>query len=142
MFLEAPVQFPEMLLLPAFDRGEASIVLTIDPATRLQVAKKEGGGGVNCGLSLIITMLHHDVCVSAFEPQLKMGDTKEKHKGRTYITTHVTMLRPQRNKKEEKVAIVGSLSSSRCCTMMYVCPPSNLSRRWVMRRETIEGGQT
>ena len=22
---------------------------------------------------------HHDVCVSAFEPQLKMGDTKEKH---------------------------------------------------------------
>ena len=79
MFLEALVEFPEMLLLPAFDRGEASIVLTIDPATRLQVAKKEGGGGVNCGLSLIITMLHHDICLSAFEPKQKVGVAKGKH---------------------------------------------------------------
>jgi hypothetical protein len=37
VFLEAPVQFPEMLLLlPEFSRGEASIVVTINPATRLQ----------------------------------------------------------------------------------------------------------
>jgi hypothetical protein len=33
VFLEAPVQFPEMLLLPEFARGEASIVVTINPAT-------------------------------------------------------------------------------------------------------------
>jgi hypothetical protein len=84
VFLEAPVQFPEMLLLPEFARGEASIVVTIKPATRLQLAKKEN----------------------------------------------------------KKVAIEGSLSSSRCCIMMYACPPSNHCRRWVMRRENIEGGQT
>jgi hypothetical protein len=38
VFLEAPVQLPEMLLLPAFDRGEASIVLTIALETRSLVA--------------------------------------------------------------------------------------------------------
>jgi hypothetical protein len=41
VFLEVPVQLPEMLLLPGFARGEASIVLTIDPATSLQLAKKK-----------------------------------------------------------------------------------------------------
>ena len=56
VFLEAPVQFPEMLLLPAFARGEASIVLTIDPATRLQLAKKEGGGEWQ-----LRDLPHHDV---------------------------------------------------------------------------------
>jgi hypothetical protein len=41
VFLEAPVQFPEMLLLPEFAQGEASIVVTTNPATRLQLAKKK-----------------------------------------------------------------------------------------------------
>jgi hypothetical protein len=84
VFLEAPVQFTEMLLLSAIARGEGSIVLTIDPATRLQLAKNKG----------------------------------------------------------EKVATAGSHSSSRCCIIMYACPPLNHSWRWVIRRKNIEGGQT
>ena len=79
VFLEAPVQFPEMLLLPEFAQGEASIVVTTNPATRLQLAKKEVEKSSNCGLSLIITMLHHDVCAPAFEPLQKVADTDGKH---------------------------------------------------------------
>jgi len=68
------------------------------PPPEKQKKRKSG----NCELSFIITMLHHDVCLSAFEPKQKVVDAKGKYSRRTDITTHNTMPCPQRTKKKEK----------------------------------------
>jgi hypothetical protein len=91
------------------------------PPPEKQRRRKSG----NCGLSFIITMLHHDVCLSAFEPKQKVVDAKGKYSRQTDITTHNTMPCPQRTKKKER----GNCGLSRCSTIMFVSPPSNRSRR-------------
>jgi hypothetical protein len=89
--------------------------------------KKEEKGAIVGSLSSL-TMLHHDVCESAFVPHQEVGLANEKTSKADRQNDPPHHALSLENKIEGKRAMLENCRLSRCSAMMFASPPSNLSR--------------